>query len=382
MTTYPARAVIDHRAIAANIASLRDAAGDALVMAVVKSGGYGHGIEPVARTALKAGAQWLGVAQLSEALRLRAAGIEAPLLSWIFTPADPLEEALKARIDLSVSAPWALQAQARAARATGLPALVHLKVDTGMGRGGAPAAGWEGLVAEAAALQREGLIAVRGIWSHLARADEADPQPTAAQVAAFRDALRTAVRAGIEPELRHLAASSGTLLHPQTHFDLVRPGIAVYGVSPTGSSTSAELGLRPAMRLEASLTNVKDVPAGTPVSYGHTYTTTTATRLAVVPLGYGDGIPRHASGRAELLVDGRRVPLVGRVCMDQVVCDLGPAAGDVEAGATTVLFGDGSDGEPTAADWARAAGTIAYEIVTRIGPQVPRVHVGRGEGEE
>lgn len=376
MTTFPARAIINHDAIAANITRLRQAADGAVMMAVVKSDAYGHGIMPVARTVLGAGASWLGVAQLNEALHLRNSGISAPILSWIFPPGERLDAALHADIDLSAAAPWALDEQAAAARRTGRQAAVHLKIDTGMGRGGATPNAWEELVVAAARLQRDGLITVRGVWSHLACADAPDPEATRQQLNEFHRALVVAQRAGIDPELRHLAASGGTLFHPDTHFDMVRPGIAVYGISPRATTPGAELGLQPAMRLEADLIHVKDVGAGTPVSYGHTYRTTTPTRLGIIPLGYGDGIPRHASNRAQLRVGERTVPVAGRICMDQFTCDLGP--GDIAAGDTAVLFGDGAHGEPTAEEWARAADTIGYEIVTRIGPRVPRIHIGKG----
>ncbi|WP_418608106.1 alanine racemase [Georgenia sp. SUBG003] len=213
------------------------------------------------------------------------------------------------------------------------------------------------------------------MWSHLACADEVGSPVTAEQTAIFTAALEEAARAGVHPEVRHLAASSGTLFHPATHFDLVRPGIAVYGLTPAPDvAGSAALGLRPAMRLEARLTVVKAVPAGTPLSYGHTARTTADTYVAVVPLGYGDGVPRAASNRGPVTVAGRRLHVAGRVCMDQVVVDLGPDAADVREGDVAVLFGHG-DGVPSVDDWAEASGTINYEIVTRLGARVPRLHV-------
>ncbi|QDC26775.1 alanine racemase [Georgenia yuyongxinii] len=381
--THPARAVVDLDAIAANVGLLRAAAPGAATMVVVKADAYGHGLLPVARAALAGGAAWLGVAQLTEALELRA-GLDRtpsagrpPILSWIFPPGAPLGRALEAGIDLSASAPWAVHEIAAAARTTGRTARVHLKVDTGMGRGGARPEAFAELVAAAMAARAEGTVDVVGVWSHLACADEPANPATARQVEVFSAALAQAERAGLRPQLRHLAASAGTLFHPATHFDLVRPGIAVYGLSPAPEvATSAALGLRPAMTLEARLTVVKAAPAGTPLSYGHTAVTTADTHLGVVPLGYGDGIPRAASGAGPLAVAGRRYHVAGRVCMDQVVVDLGPESGDVAVGDTAVLFGDGGDGGPTADDWARAVGTINYEIVTRLGCRVPRVHVG------
>lgn len=378
MSYYPARAVVDHAAIRANVQRLRAVAGAAEVMAVVKADAYGHGIVPVSRTALAAGATWLGVAQLGEALELRAAGIDAPLLTWIYGPGAPLAEALTAGLDLSSSAPWALDELAAAARRTGRAARVHLKADTGMARGGARPEQWAELVDHAARLAAEGTVDVVGVWSHLARGDEPAEPTTDAQLAAFRDAVATAERAGLRPAVRHLAASSGTLLHPGTHLDLVRPGLALYGLSPAPDVADAVgLGLHAAMRLEAEVVHVKDVPAGTPVGYGHTYTTPAAGRLALVPLGYGDGIPRHAGNAGPVRVGAHRGRVAGRVSMDQVVVDLGPDGGDVSVGDVAVLLGDARDGVPTAQDWADAAGTISYEIVTRLGSRIPRTHVSQ-----
>ncbi|WP_127571482.1 alanine racemase [Georgenia faecalis] len=375
MTYHPARAVIDHAAIRHNVTRLREVAPAADVMAVVKADAYGHGLVPVARTALAAGATWLGVAQLGEALALRAAGVQAPLLTWLYSPGAPLGEAVEAGLDVSVSAPWALAELAEAARRTGTPARVHLKVDTGMSRGGVTPADLPALARAAATLVAEGVVDVVGVWSHLARADEPDEGTTGVQLARFHDAVRAVEGAGLAPRLRHLAASSAIFTAPATHLDLVRPGLALYGLSPIPDlADAATLGLRPAMRLEADAILVKDVDTATPVSYGHTYVTDAATRLAVLPVGYGDGIPRHASNRGPVLLGGRRVRVAGRVCMDQVVVDLGPGS-DVAAGTTAVLFGDGTDGAPTAQDWADAAGTISYEIVSRLGDRVPRVHV-------
>ena len=372
---YPARAVIDHAAIRANVERLRAAAGRVEVMVVVKADAYGHGGVPVARTALAAGATWLGVAQLGEALALRAAGIDAPLLTWLYAPGAPLAAAVAAEIDISASAPWALDELAAAARAAGRPARVHLKVDTGMARGGARPEAWEGLVAHAARLAAEGTVDIVGVWSHLARGDEPDQPTTDRQVEVFTAALAVAERAGLRPSLRHLAASSGTLLHPSTHFDLVRPGIAVYGHSPAPDVADAvELGLRAAMRLEADVVLTKDLPAGVPVGYGHTFTTPVPGRLALLPLGYADGIPRHASNTAPVQVGPHRSRVAGRVSMDQIVVHL-PDGADVSAGDVAVLFGDARDGHPTAQDWAAAVGTISYEIVTRLSNRVPRVHL-------
>lgn len=379
MTYYPARAVVDLDHIAANVARLQEFAPRSQVMAVVKGDAYGHGLLPVARAALRGGASWLGAAQMAEALQLREGGITAPVLTWLHAPGAPYQQALRAGLDLSVPAPWALQEIAAAARATGMTARIHLKVDTGLGRGGAFLDQWTQILADAVELQADGIVKVVGVWSHLARADEVGHPSVAAQVEVFEEAIRRAEAAGAALEVRHLANSAGTLTAPETHYDLVRPGIAIYGLSPAPQThPSASAGLIPAMRLEVQVHLTKDAPADQGVSYGHTYTTSEDTTLAVIPLGYADGIPRHVSNRAPVLLGGRRHRIAGRVCMDQFVLDVGRQAA-VQAGDTAVLFGSGSEGEPTAQDWADAAGTISYEIVSRLAARVPRIYVGESE---
>ncbi|MBN8882817.1 MAG: alanine racemase [Salana multivorans] len=386
-TAFPARAVVDLDAIADNVRRLRQVAARSEVMAVLKADAYGHGLLPSARAALAGGATWLGVAQLVEAIRLRegladrTAVTDPPaprLLTWIFSPGPEthraLVRAIELDIDLSAGSPVALDAVVAAAREVGRPARLHLKVDTGLARGGQFLEPWTAMLADALAHEAAGHVAVVGLWSHLARAEE-DDDTTDRQLDVFREALRRADEAGARVQVRHLANSAGTLLRPDTHFDLVRPGLAVFGLSPVPGRSPADLGLAPAMRLEADIMLVKDAPAGQGVSYGHTYTTQRATRLADLPLGYADGIPRHVSGVGPVQVAGRRHTIAGRVCMDQMVLDVGPDS-TVSAGDTAVLWGSGRDGEPTAEDWARAAGTISYEIVTRLGARVPRVHVG------
>ncbi|HLV54165.1 MAG TPA: alanine racemase [Actinotalea caeni] len=374
MSYYPARAVVDLAAIRANVARLREYAATAQVMAVVKADAYGHGLVPVARAAREAGAAWLGVAQLSEALALRAAGDTGRVLAWLYGPGAPLAECVAAEIDLSVPAPWALAEVREAAAAVGRPARVHLKIDTGMGRSGQLLPAWTEMLHEAVEAQRDGLVRVVGVFSHLARADEVDHPSVRTQFDVFAEAVRRAEEAGADLEVRHLANSAATLTEPAVHYDLVRPGLATYGLSPLPGREPAQLGLRPAMRVESQLVVVKDVPAGQGVSYGHTYTTRSDTRLAVVPLGYGDGVPRHASNAAEVQVGGHRFRIAGRVCMDQLVLDVGGTS--AAEGDRVVLFGPGDDGEPTAQDWADAVGTINYEIVTRLGARVPREYVG------
>ncbi|MFJ4331485.1 alanine racemase [Streptomyces sp. NPDC088935] len=374
-----ARAEIDLAALRANVRALRERAPGAAVMAVVKADAYGHGAVPCARAAVQAGATWLGTATPQEALALRAAGTGLPddvrIMCWLWTPGGPWREAVEARLDVSVSGMWALAEVTEAARAAGVPARVQLKADTGLGRNGCqPGADWEELVTAALRAEREGLLRVTGLWSHFACADEPGHPSIAAQLTRFREMTAYAERQGLRPEVRHIANSPATLTLPDTHFDLVRPGIAMYGVSPSPEiGTPADFGLRPVMTLAASLALVKQVPGGHGVSYGHHYTTPGETTLGLVPLGYADGIPRHASSTGPVLVDGKWRTVAGRIAMDQFVVDLG---GDrPEPGAEAVLFGPGDRGEPTAEDWAQAAGTIAYEIVTRIGSRVPRVYV-------
>lgn len=372
----PACALVDLDAIRDNVAALNARAGDAEVMAVVKADAYGHGLVPSARAALRGGATWLGVAQLPEALALRAAGVEAPLLSWLHVPGQDFGPALEQGIDLGISTAWALDQVLAAATATGRTARVHLKVDTGLGRNGAWDADLELLLANLAAAQAAHSVEVVGLFSHFAYADAPQHPTVKAQQERFEGILEQAARAGIRPQVRHLANSAATLTNPSAHYDLVRPGVSVYGLSPVPDLGAPEdFGLREAMRLVSRLSSVKAAPAGQGVSYGHVYTTPRATKLGLVPMGYSDGIPRHATNVGPVQVGSQRYAVAGRVCMDQFVLDLGPDT-TAQAGDEVVLFGVGADGEPTAQDWAAAIDTINYEIVTRVGARVPRVHLG------
>ncbi|MEV0170731.1 alanine racemase [Streptomyces sp. NPDC050803] len=373
-----ARAEIDLAALRANVRVLRALAPGAALMAVVKSDAYGHGALPCARAAVEAGATWLGTATPAEALALRADGSlpdDVRIMCWLWTPGGPWREAIEARLDVSVSGMWALREVTEAARQAGAPARVQLKADTGLGRNGCqPGEDWAELVREALAAEAAGLIRITGLWSHFACADEPGHPSIARQLDLFREMVAHAEDQGVRPEVRHIANSPATLTIPESHFDLVRSGIAVYGISPSPElGSAADFGLRPVMTLSASLALVKRVPGGHGVSYGHHYSTPGETTLGLVPVGYADGIPRHASGTGPVLVDGKWRTVAGRVAMDQFVVDLG--GDEPEAGAEAVLFGPGDRGEPTAEDWAQAAGTIAYEIVTRIGTRVPRVYV-------
>jgi alanine racemase len=367
--------VVDLDAIAHNVRTLRRHAGAAEVMAVVKADAYGHGLLPVARTARAAGATWLGTAVLAEALQLRADGDTGRVLAWLAAPGEDWAAALRADVDLGVSAQWALSEVVDAARAVGRPARVHLKADTGLGRNGATMADWPDLVRSAAKAAADGDVEVVAMWSHFAYADAPGHPTVLAQTERFDEMVDLARRLGVDPPLRHLANSAATLTAPQTHYELVRPGLAVYGLSPVPEvALPGALDLRPAMTVAARLALVKDVEAGQGVSYGHAYVTQTATRLALVPLGYADGIPRHGGNAGPVLVGGQIRTVAGRVCMDQFVLDVGDLP--VQAGDRVVLVGDAARGEPTAEDWARACGTISYEIVARMSGRLPRRHVG------
>ena len=378
-SVLPAEAAVDLDAVRGNVVVLREHAGDAEVMAVVKADAYGHGLVPCARAAREGGASWLGVAQLAEGLALRAAGDTGRLLSWLHVPGDDFAGAVRTGIDLSAGATWAVDEIVAAAREQGITARLHLKVDTGLSRGGATPDDWDDLVRAALAAQAEGAVALVGLWSHLAFADAPDHPTVRHQCEVFDAAIAGAERLGARPEVRHLANSAATLTQPSARYDLVRPGLAVYGLSPVPDHHEpAGLGLRPAMTLRARLALVKRVPAGTGVAYGHSYVTDRDTVLALVPLGYADGVPRSAGNGGLLLVAGRVHPIAGRVSMDQVVVDLGDdqAAHDARAGDPVVLFGDADRGEPTVQQWAEAVDTIAYEIVARVGARVPRTYVG------
>jgi alanine racemase len=370
-----AEARIDLEAIRANTVALREHAPTAGLMAVVKAGGYGHGAVQSARAALAGGAGWIGVAYPGEAAELRAAGIETPMLAWLLSPGEDLREALRTKVDLSVSDVGMLAHVVAQARLAGVAARVHLKIDTGLSRAGATPRDWPDLVDAAAKGQADNVVVVAGVWSHFAYADSPDHPTVRSQLEVFREALELAEARGVRPELRHIANSAATLTLPQAHYDLVRPGLSIYGLSPVPHiGDAAHYGLTPAMTLAAGVALTKTVPAGVGVSYGHRYHTAAETRLALLPLGYADGVPRAATNVGELLIGGRRRTISGTVCMDQFVVDVGDD--DVAAGDEVLLFGPGTQGEPTAEDWAAATGTISYEIITRIGARTPRVYTG------
>jgi alanine racemase len=380
---WQAEVRVDLDAIEHNVRLLRAATRSAApagtdgaeVMAVVKGDGYGHGMVPAARAALRGGATWLGGCTVGEALVLREAGVTAPVLGWLMSPGGPLEPAIEAGVDLTAASTEQLAEIVAAARRTGSAARLHLKLDTGLARGGATPGDWPGLCEATAKAQADGAVELVGVWSHLVHADEPDHPTNDAQLAAFQDGLALAERYDLIPQYRHLANSAATLTRPDMYFDLVRPGIACYGLSPV---PGLRTGLRPAMTVRARVALVKRVPAGQGVSYGHTYHTRQETTLALVPLGYADGVPRAASGQGPVRLGGANRRIAGRVCMDQIVLDCGDDP--VAAGDVAVLFGPGIDGEPTADDWAVVTDTINYEIVTRFGSaRVPRVYEGAPE---
>jgi alanine racemase len=371
----PARAeiVVDLAAIRHNVRRLRElTAPDTEMMVVVKADGYGHGMLASAGAARDAGAQWLGVATIDEALALREAGDQGRILCWLGIPGEEYADAISADVDVTAYSLDELAEIVDAAGDIDATARVQLKVDTGLSRGGASEQDWPALVRAARAAEQDGDIVVTGVWSHFACSDEPDHPSNDAQEKVFLWALDEAADAGLRPEVRHLANSAAALLRPSSWFDLVRCGIASYGLDPAPGHT-ADLGLVPAMTARARLAMVKRVPAGAGVSYGHTWVAESPTTVGLVPAGYGEGVPRHASNTAEVWAAGARRPVRGRICMDQFVVDLGDD--EAVAGDPVVLFGPGTNGEPTAQDWAEACGTINYEIVTRIGGRFARVIV-------
>jgi alanine racemase len=373
--TPRAEAVVDLTAVRHNVEVLRAAAPRSALMVVVKAEGYGHGAVAIAREALAAGASWLGVATLDEALDLRAAGITAPVLSWLHVLDEGFAAAVAADVDLSVSSRGHLAAVLAGARRAGRVARLHLKVDTGLSRNGALPGEWPDLLDAAAKAVADGTAEVVAVWSHLAHADTPDHPMLDRQAARLAGAWQAACDRGMAP-IRHLANSAATMARPDLHLDLVRPGVAVYGLDPFDRPVGASP-LRPAMTLRARIALVKRVPAGEGVSYGHRWTTPRETTLALVPIGYADGVSRalNREGRMRVAVNGELRPVVGSVCMDQFVVDCGD--GDVREGDHAVLFGPGDDGEPTAQDWADELGTLHYEVVTGVrGPRVTRTAIG------
>jgi alanine racemase len=372
--------VVDLAAIRHNVKALAAAIGTP-VMTVVKADGYGHGMVEVARAAREAGAPWLGVATLAEAVELRDAGDTGRLLCWLSVPSDDFAPVLERDVDVSAYDIATLDRIADAAARTGTVPRIHLKVDTGLSRGGSMPEDWRELFEHTKAGQDAGRWRFVGVFSHFASSEEPDNPANEAQELVFRDALALLGEIGLEPEVRHIANSAAALLRPSSRFDLVRCGIASYGLDPApdvGQAQHHGVDLWPAMTVRGELAMVKHVQAGSAVSYGGHWVAPAETVLGLVPVGYGDGIPRAAADRADVLVDGVRRPIRGSVCMDQFVVELGPEelarepSARLHAGEPVVLMGPGHHGEPTAQEWAEATGTIHYEIVTRLGGRLVR----------
>lgn len=375
-TAEPERWVtIDHSALAHNIEAIAGWVKPAQVMAVVKADGYGHGAVEVAQTAVAAGATWLGTAHIREALTLREAGITAPLLAWLHTVRTPFRAAVEHNIDIGVSSLRELEAIAEAARAADLPARIHMKIDTGLSRNGAVPEVWDDLCKRAAELQQAGIVRVVGVFTHFATADDPDGEAAVdEQLAQYHQAVDVARKHGLTVDVRHVANSPALFSRPDTHLDMVRAGVAIYGLSPFANRTPEDLGLRQVMSFGTTVAQNKPVNEGTGVSYGHAYRCQAPTRLALIPCGYADGVPRIAEG-APVWIDGQYYRVAGRIAMDQFVVDLEIDRDDeltAPVGALVELFGPQSG--LTSDAWAQAAGTINYELVTRIGCRVPRIH--------
>lgn len=351
--------------ISHNLHTVYSAAGTAQSMIVVKADGYGHGALTAARAGLDGGATWLGTADIDEALALRSHGITAPVLAWLIGPHSDVPGAIDHGVDLGVSSVEQLRQVAHhASRAQ--PARVQIKIDSGMGRAGVVEAKWDEIAREAAALQARGVVHIRGVFTHLSLLSaEADSE----QLERFDRARNILNQAGLEPDIVHGGASVGSVRTPRPEFTLCRVGIAAYGY-PMAAPLDT-LGLRPAMRLSGQVILTKELPAGHPVGYDATYHTSRDTTVAVIALGYGDGVPRQASSSGPVVIRNQRFRVSGRVSMDQISVDVGDAP--VRVGDWAVLWGDPDEGHPSASEWAQCAGTIAYDIVSSVSSRVPRV---------
>jgi alanine racemase len=366
----PSRIEIDVAAIRRNVEHLRRVA-DAAVCAVVKADGYGHGAVPVARAAVDGGAAWLAVALVEEGIALREAGIEVPILVLSEPPVAAIPDLLAARLTPTVYRAPFLASLDATGHARGRPIPVHVKLDTGMARAGVPPAEWRVRLEQAASAR--GLV-VEGLLTHLARSEELGVATTREQLASFERGRDLAARLGLGPRWIHAANTAAVLAQPAARYTLVRPGIGVYGLSPGGDVTAADHGLEPALRLVTEVAYAKRIAAGTPVSYGHRWRAPVDGWIATLPVGYGDGVPRALTNRAQVLVRGGRHPMVGTVCMDQVLVwcgDLEPSVGE-----EVVLLGEQGEERIRVEEWATAADTITYEIVTQLTTRLPRHHLG------
>jgi alanine racemase len=377
--TAAAEAVVDLDAIAHNVRLLREHAGSAQVMAVVKADGYGHGATQVGRAALAAGAAELGVATIDEALALRRDGISAPVLAWLHPPGTDFARALQADVQVGLSSVRQLRELLDAVERTGRPATVTVKVDTGLNRNGVSVAEYPEMLTALQRAQADDAIRLRGIMSHLVHGDDPDNPVNNLQAQRLNDMLAQARDKAVRYEIAHLCNSPAAMTRPDLAFDMVRTGIAVYGQTPIPER--GDMGLRPAMTLKCSVALVRSVRAGDGVSYGHTWIAERDTTLALLPIGYADGVFRTLSGRIDVLINDRLRRSVGRICMDQFVVDLGPGGIDVAEGDDAILFGPGTHGEHTAQDWADLLGTINYEVVTSPRGRVTRTYRGAATGQ-
>jgi alanine racemase len=385
--TYLRRATVDLAAYRANLARLRELLAPAELMAVVKADAYGHGATTIAAAAAEAGVRWLGALELANAHQLRASGIDesVAVFVWQYSPHETFERAVSERIDLGISTLRQLEAVAAAVRdvagalapdashldTADSAALVHLNVDTGLHRDGALASEWSEIVTRAVALRDQGILRLRGVYSHLAEASD-DEDTSSADALAL--AVEEAEALGARFELRHLTASSAGMERPELRLDMVRMGSNTYGIPVTDGVSAADRGLTPVLTLSARIARVKRIAAGTGVSYDYTFRAQRDTTVALVPIGYADGIPRRSQNGCSVAVRGRRYPIVGRVAMDQFLIDVGDDP--VEVGDEATLFGTGAAGELTVGEWADLIGTIGEELCSGLGPRIPRVYVG------
>jgi alanine racemase len=370
-TLRPTRIEILPWAIEHNVARLREVAAGAAVCAVVKADGYGHGSVHVARAALAGGASWLAIATVSEGHALRAAGIDAPLLLLSEPPIAAIPDLLAADLTpVAYRLPF-LAALDAAGHRRGTSVPVHLKADTGMGRVGVPPADWRVLLQQAAT--SDGLV-VEGLMTHLARADEPDVDTTDLQLDAFDRFIAEAARVGIAPRWIHAANSAGTLVQPRSRYTMVRPGIAIYGLSPDVAVPATAFDLQPALRLVTEVSFAKRITEGTPVSYGHRWYAPADGWVATLPLGYADGVPRALTNVGQVLLHGQRRPIAGTVCMDQLLVWCGDD--EPHVGDEVVLLGAQGDDLLRVEEWAALVNTITYEIVTQLTARLPRVLAG------
>jgi alanine racemase len=368
-------AEVDLDAIAHNVAAIKRHVGDSVVvMAVVKANAYGHGAEPVARTALDSGASWLAVNRLGEGVELRQAGIDAPILVMGYTPATGAAKAVAHNLRLTVASTAVAEALSTAAALAGRCVPFHIKIDTGMGRAGLLPDEVLSFVRQSRRLP--GLL-LEGAFTHFAVADAADKDYTHRQFAMFLKIIATLEQEGIQIPLRHVANSAATLDLPEMHLDAVRPGIAIYGLRPS-SGVGPALPLRPALALKSRVGRVRTLSPGSSISYGRTFVTQRPTPVALVPVGYGDGYLRLNSNRGTVLIHGQRAPIRGRICMDQFVVEI-TGIEDVQADDEVVLIGRQGDDVLSAEEVALWGETINYEVVTQLMPRVPRVYLTGGE---